>query len=84
MPKIDEETLKSEVLEQCNEYIREMTSKTKAKKMEMAINRFEKEKNRYEGQIIKLGQKILECSSVYGIKIPDSLWNSWETARRKY
>ena len=84
MPKIDEETLKSEVLEQCNEYIREMTSKTKAKKMEMAINRFEKEKNRYEGQITKLGQKILERSSVYGIKIPDNLWNSWETARRKY
>ena len=21
---------------------------------------------------------------MYGIKIPDSLWNSWETARRKY
>ena len=82
MPKIDEETLKAVVLDQCNDYIREMTGKSG--KMDTAIKRFEKKKNAHENQMKKIGQKVIDCRHTYGIKITEDLWYSWEAARRKY
>ena len=82
MPKIEEEALKAVVLEQCNDYIREMTGKSG--KMDTAIKRFEKKKYALEDQMKKIGQKVLDRRHTYGIKITEDLWYSWEAARRKY
>ena len=63
MPKIDEETRKAVVLDQCNDYIREMTGKSG--KMDTAIKRFEKKKNAREDQMKKIGQKVLDRRHTY-------------------
>ena len=82
MPKIEEERLKAEVLRQCNEYIRGMAENDRL--MALAVKRFEKKMKTLEEQMRKIGQKVLERNTLYGVKIPDDLWPSWEQARRRY
>ena len=82
MPKIEEEKLKAEVLRQCNQYILGMTENDRL--MALAIKRFENQMKSREEQMRKIGQKVLEHKFLYGVKIPDDLWSSWELARRRY
>lgn len=82
MPKIEEEQLKAEVLKQCNKYILGMAENDRL--MALSVKRFEKKMKALEEQMRKIGQKALKHKYLYGVKIPDDLWSSWELARRRY
>ena len=82
MPKIEEKELKAEVLRQCNQYVIGMAENDRL--MALSIKRFEKQMKSREEQMRKIGQKVLECKFLYGVKIPNDLWFSWELARRRY
>lgn len=82
MPKIEEEKLKAEVLKQCNSYIQGVGQNDRL--MKLSVKRFETKMKTLEEQMRKIGEKALKHKTLYGVKVSDGLWDSWELTRRRY
>ena len=79
MPKVNEEVLKSEVLRQCNEYIKHMLSDRD--KLDSSVEKLKDKKELIEKKIENVGARFLKRGEFPNIK---GLWTSWNEARGKY